>query len=119
MRIGFGYRNRGAQTRTTAADNHDVVLGGHRAGSRFVIAAVLVLQHLAVVSNRAYPHGSVVVEMPDFAAAAGKLEVVVGKAFVVALDVVIAVNHVPAGRFLLREVRSGRDHSPASSGAGT
>ncbi|ALA78026.1 Uncharacterized protein BCGR_1709 [Mycobacterium tuberculosis variant bovis BCG] len=27
-----------------------------------MIAAVLVLQHLAVVSNRAYPHGSVVVE---------------------------------------------------------
>ncbi len=51
--IGFGYRNRGAQTRTTAADNHDV----RRSSRWFTLsnAAVLVLQHLAVVNDRAYP----------------------------------------------------------------
>jgi hypothetical protein len=54
--------------------------------------------------------------MPDLAAAAGEFEVVVDEAIVVSFDMVIAICRAPAGRLLLREVRRGRDHRPASSG---
>jgi hypothetical protein len=56
--------------------------------------------------------------MPDLVAAAGVFEVVVGEAVVIAFDMVIAICRSPAGRLLLREVRRGRDHRPASSGVG-
>jgi hypothetical protein len=54
--------------------------------------------------------------MPDLAAAAGVFEVVVFEAVVITFDMVIAICRSPAGRLLLREVRRGRNHWPASSG---
>jgi hypothetical protein len=54
--------------------------------------------------------------MPDLAAAAGVSEGVVGEAVVITFDMVIAICRSPTGRLLLREVRRGRNHRPASSG---
>jgi hypothetical protein len=81
-----------------------------------MFAAALVHQHFAVMSYRPKASSSVVVHMPDLAAAAGVSEVGVGEAVVITFDMVIAIRRSPAGRLLLREVRRGRNHRPASSG---
>jgi hypothetical protein len=81
-----------------------------------VFAAALVPQDFAAMSYRPKASSSVVVHVPALTATAGVLEDVVGEAIVVTFDMAIAIYRSPAGRFLLGEVRDGRDHRPASSG---
>jgi hypothetical protein len=83
---------------------------------RLVFAAALVPQYLAVVPDRPYAHASVMVNMPGLAAATRELQVVVRQAVIITFDMMIAICHAPTGGLLFREVRSGCNHRPASSG---
>src|SRR3954464_9943964 len=62
--------------------------------SRFVIAAVLLPQHLAAMTDCSDSHASVVVHVPDLTAATGVTEVVIDEAIVVRFDVVTAISCV-------------------------
>jgi hypothetical protein len=83
-----------------------------------MFAASLVSQYFAVMSNRPDAHASVVVDVPDLAAAAGVFEVFEGQPVVVTFEMAIALGPPPTGCLLLGEMRGRRGHRPASSDIG-
>jgi hypothetical protein len=81
-----------------------------------MFAGSLVSQYFAVMSNRPDAHASVVVDVPDLAAAAGVFEVFEGQPVVITFEMAIALGHPPAGCLLFGEMRGRRGHRSASSG---